>query len=493
MRIGTWNVRGLIEQSKLKALERDLISYNLDILAVQETHIRGTNRKPIGKNYTLYHTGPTTHSHHGVGIIVRNQFKGNFKVISEKICQLDIELRNRDKISVIAAYAPTLTNSTKNPSIADKFYTELQNSINSLPNRNQIFIGIDSNAQLGTGRNNIYPENVGNFGKGNLNSNGERLGQFLVNNNLIATNTFFDHKLKHRVTWHHPDSNPKYIDKRSGLPRKNPIKNQIDFILTNQKFKPSIQDSRSYCGTETDSDHNLVICKSKEIKPYKIYKENKEKTQKFNLNNFNVKKVKAKYQKEIETKLEDKDIAQTNWTDVANIIKDTAKNTIGIKLNNQKPQPNDKIQELSKEKYKIKLEIESCRDNQQIKKLKTKRNKIKKNIKSEIKKDKERIELERIEDIEKFKDDSRCMFQAVRVLSRQEENNIIVHNNKGEIVHSLDEELIEITNYFENIFKQENTTPLPEIKPQKLKIEIDSEEVKTAIDKLRNNKSPGCD
>ena len=85
------------------------------------------------------------------------------------------------------------------------------------------------------------------------------------------------------------------------------------------------------------------------------------------------------------------------------------------------------------------------------------------------------------------------MFQAVRVLSRQEENNIIVHNKKGEIVHSLEEELTEITNYFENIFKQEDTTPIPEIKPQKLKIEIDSEEVKTAIDKLRNNKSPGFD
>ena len=50
MKIGTWNVRGLLEETKLKALERDLNRYNLDILTVQETHIRGTNRKPIGKN-----------------------------------------------------------------------------------------------------------------------------------------------------------------------------------------------------------------------------------------------------------------------------------------------------------------------------------------------------------------------------------------------------------------------------------------------------------
>ena len=493
MRIGTWNTRGLLEESKLKALERDLNRYNLDILTVQETHRRGTDRILIGKNYTLYHTGPTTHSHHGVGIIVKNQYKGNFRIISDRICHLDIELSNRDKLTIIAAYAPTLTNSNKNPSVADNFYTDLQNSINSLPNRNHIFIGIDSNAQLGTGKDNIFPNNVGNFGKGNLNSNGERLGQFIVNNNLIATNTFFDHKLKHRVTWHHPDKNPKYIDKKSGLPRRNPIRNQIDFILTKQKLKPLIQDSRSYCGTETESDHNLVICKCSEIKPYKIYKENKDKPQKLNLENLKNKEIKTKYQKELETKLEDIDITQTNWTDVAKIIKETAKDTLGTNSNKQKSQPNIKIQELSKELHKLKLEKESCKNPQLIKEINTKRNKTKKNIKNEIKKDKENAELKRIEDIEKFKDDSRCMFQAVRVLSKKEDSNIIIHNSKGEIIHSIDEELLEITKYFENIFKQEDITPLPELQPQQLEIEINSEEVKLAVDKLKNNKSPGCD
>ena len=82
------------------------------------------------------------------------------------------------------------------------------------------------------------------------------------------------------------------------------------------------------------------------------------------------------------------------------------------------------------------------------------------------------------------------MFQAVRVLSKQEDSNIIIHNPKGDIIHSIDEELVEIKNYFENIFKQEDTVPLPDIKPHKLQIEKDSEEVKLAIDKLKNNKSP---
>ena len=35
------------------------------------------------------------------------------------------------------------------------------------------------------------------------------------------------------------------------------------------------------------------------------------------------------------------------------------------------------------------------------------------------------------------------MFQAVKLVNKKEENNIIVHNSKGEIIHSKEEELIE--------------------------------------------------
>ena len=86
------------------------------------------------------------------------------------------------------------------------------------------------------------------------------------------------------------------------------------------------------------------------------------------------------------------------------------------------------------------------------------------------------------------------MFQAIRLINKSEDNhNIIVKNTKGETLHSTKEELTEITKYFEEIFKQENTTPLPDIKPQKLEQEKTSEEIRLAVNKIRNNKSPGCD
>ena len=70
---------------------------------------------------------------------------------------------------------------------------------------------------------------------------------------------------------------------------------------------------------------------------------------------------------------------------------------------------------------------------------------------------------------------------------------IIVENSNGEIIHSVEEELKEITNYFKDIFTQDSTHPLPDITPQKLKEEITFFEVERAVNKLKNNKSPGCD
>ena len=210
MKIGTFNVRGLLDKQKLEDLTEDLESYDLDILAVQETHIRGTHKIALGNKYTLYNTGSIEHSYHGVGIIVKNKYSAKFVVISERVCKITVE-SPKFKTTVISAYAPTLTKSHKQPKLADNFYSDLQLALDQTPKYNHIFIGLDANAQLG--KNHHFPNQVGPFGHGYLNSNGERLGYYLTNNRFIATNTFFQHKVKHRTTWTHPNSNP--IDKKN--------------------------------------------------------------------------------------------------------------------------------------------------------------------------------------------------------------------------------------------------------------------------------------
>ena len=369
-----------------------------------------------------------------------------------------------------------MTNSTKNPQVAEDFYSDLQKAVDSVPNRHFLFIGADTNAQIGSGYK-LYARSVGKFGKGHLNENGERLGEFLTKNKLIATNTFFDHKLKHRVTWNHPNKNPNYIDKKSGQKRRNPIRNQIDFILTNEILKSEISDSRSYHGTKLESDHNIVICKSKFV-IHRIFKKKTPPIVKFNTNKLQKEQGKAKYQHKVVENLIDKE--SVDWNTIVKAVTSSAEKVLGKA---EKPKENftsDRITSLSEKQLKLRKQIENSQSPSLRQKLQIERNQIKKKLKKELKEEKEKDQLRKIEEVENCKNDSRRMFTAVRELNKKEDKTIIVQDSEGNVLNSTEQKVEIITQYFEDIFSQETTHPLPEIKPQKLRIPITESEVKSA-------------
>ena len=98
---------------------------------------------------------------------------------------------------------------------------------------------------------------MGRYGKGLMNSNGEYLLNILRENEMIITNTLFPHKLAHRSTWIAPEKkNP--TNHYDGTSRKNPIRNQIDYIITKISQRCLITNARSYGGCNTYTDHKLV-------------------------------------------------------------------------------------------------------------------------------------------------------------------------------------------------------------------------------------------
>ena len=80
------------------------------------------------------------------------------------------------------------------------------------------------------------------------------------------------------------------------------------------------------------------------------------------------------------------------------------------------------------------------------------------------------------------------MFTAVRELNKKEDKTIIVQDSEGNVLNSTEQKVEIITQYFEDIFSQETTHPLPEIKPQKLTIPITESEVKSATKNLKTIK-----
>ena len=104
-----------------------------------------------------------------------------------------------------------------------------------------LYIG-DFNAKVGSNHENV----VGKFGLGDCNERGERLIQFCKENQLIVTNTFYEHPMRRRYTWKSPGD--RYM-------------NQLDFILVRDRFRNSVKQARSYPGADIASDHNPVLVK----------------------------------------------------------------------------------------------------------------------------------------------------------------------------------------------------------------------------------------
>ena len=87
---------------------------------------------------------------------------------------------------------------------------------------------------------------IGPHGMGDCNGNGERLLDFCSNNQLLVTNTWFNHKSIHKTTWFRNGnrSRPGHI---------------IDYILVNRRFRSSIFDTCVYWSVLHESDHELIV------------------------------------------------------------------------------------------------------------------------------------------------------------------------------------------------------------------------------------------
>ena len=262
LNIGTLNVRGVKQQIQQQTLGRDALSYDIQVLGLSETHLAGEGLEEISvsvnnqqRKYILFYTGSVNKSFHGVGLLVQKDLNPSFKRISDRICYVNIKLSTR-WLHVISAYAPTLAVSEKHPEQRDAFYEQLDSTVSNFSKRDLVVVVGDFNAKTGSGKKD-YPSNIGQFGKGKLNENGKRLLELANKQDLELANTLFQHKLCHTTIWTAPE---RANDHRSwdGTIRRNPYRNQIDYILCKNEHRFLLSDARSYGGINISTDHKLV-------------------------------------------------------------------------------------------------------------------------------------------------------------------------------------------------------------------------------------------
>ena len=93
-------------------------------------------------------------------------------------------------ITIIQVYAPTSNNEETE---VERFYEDLQDLLELMPQNDVLFIIGDWNAKVGSQET---PGVTGKFGLGVQNEVGQRLIEFCQENTLVIANTLFQHDFK---------------------------------------------------------------------------------------------------------------------------------------------------------------------------------------------------------------------------------------------------------------------------------------------------------
>ena len=123
----------------------------------------------------------------------------------------------------------------------ERFYKDLQDLWELTPKEDVFSITGDWNAKVGSQET---PGLTGKFGLGVQNEAGKRLIEFCQENTLVIANTLFQQHNRRLYT--SPDGQHR---------------NQIDYILSSQRWRSSIQSAKTRPGADCGSDHELLIAK----------------------------------------------------------------------------------------------------------------------------------------------------------------------------------------------------------------------------------------
>ena len=374
-----------------------------------------------------------------------------------------------------------MISSEKNPESRTEFYDKLESVVDKINYKNsQIFIGGDFNAKTGSDFDK-YRQNMGKYGKGNLNSNGEHLLEFLNRNQLNLTNTLFKHKLAHRATW---ISSGEFKNNRN-----NPVRNQIDYLIVKNESKHKIRDSRSYSGIFTDTDHRLVKLEIREeiIK----YKTNKCNAKKFDFDKLNNSKIEKEYKENVEKYMKNSD-GKDKWKLIKEACSKASEQSLGL-LENKTRSSDPNIKSLAEKQKTLRIQIQSLTDKEKRIDLQNKRNKLMNEIHFKVKTERNSIEEKKMTEINDAGNDSVKMFKVIKIINREKPKEHLFIKQNDEMITDETEVTRKISEFFEKTFDSKTMENILKIEPKEMKEDFTEIEVQNAVQKLKNNKSAGPD
>ncbi|KAK3565340.1 hypothetical protein QTP86_006568 [Hemibagrus guttatus] len=237
LRIGTLNVGTMT--GKGRELADMMERRKVDILCVQETRWKGSKARSIGAGFKLFYYGVDS-KRNGVGVVLKEEFVRNVlevKRVSDRVMSLKLEIEGV-MLNVVSGYAPQVGCELEEK---ERFWSELDEVMESIPTGERVVIGADFNGHVGEG-NTGDEEVMGKFGVKERNLEGQMVVDFAKRMDMAVVNTYFQKREEHRVTY------------KSGGRRT-----QADYILCRRGNLKEISDCKVVVGESVARQHRMVV------------------------------------------------------------------------------------------------------------------------------------------------------------------------------------------------------------------------------------------
>ncbi|KAL1446846.1 hypothetical protein WDU94_003496 [Cyamophila willieti] len=455
--ICTYNNRTLRSEEKLIELEKELEQIKWSIVGLCETRRKGEECLKLKSGNVLYYKGDEDGKYNGIGFLVNKEIGQNIITMegsSSRVGRLVLKLNDRYKLQIVQAYAPTSSHTDEE---VEQFYEELK-EMHEKGNDCQFKIVMgDFNAKIGT---KLHGETViGNYGFGNRNDRGNRLVQFAEEKRLYIMNSFFKKQPTRKWTWFSPDRE---------------VKNEIDFITTNQKH--IVKDVTVLNKFNTGSDHRLVRARIEVDIKCERRKLITKKREMINIELLKNKKV--EFQSHLGSQLQTAS-AET----IGEIIMSTAKQIGGtIKSQKTKKLSDDTLDLLKKRRE---MKVDNTRD-------KIEYSEMCKTIRKRMKEDIEKFNLDAVQKaIEKRKS-----YKKAKQKLMIGKNQIIAMEGQNGRITDKDQIVEHIMSFYKTLYQSTETEDQSIIEENVMDeeiLEILPEEVTSAIKSMKSDKAAGND
>lgn len=347
LRIGTLNVGTMTGKGRemVDMMERRKV----DILCVQETRWKGSKARTIGSGFKLFYHG-VDRKRNGVGVILKEEFVKNVvevKRVSDRLMSLKLEMEGQ-MVNVVSGYAPQVGCELGEK---ERFWSELDEVIVSIPRGEKVVIGADFNGHVGEG-NKGDEEVLGRFGVRERNNEGQMVVDFAKRMEMAVVNTYFQKREEHRVTY-----------KSGGR------STQVDYILCRRSDLKEISDCKVVVGESVARQHRMVVCRMK-----LLVRKNKRSKVERKTKWWKLKKEECceLFRQELKQALGGQLVFSDDWQTTAEVIRETGRKVLGVSHGRRKEDKetwwwNEEVQDSIKRKRlaKKKWDMERTEESRQ--------------------------------------------------------------------------------------------------------------------------------